>query len=60
VTLSFMVRCALLGSIPTTSGSVRGSGRNSPGLLGKAFRAVKLQANFREVMPTIRMAGWGV
>jgi short-subunit dehydrogenase involved in D-alanine esterification of teichoic acids len=21
---------------------------------------VKLQANFREVMPTIRMAGWGV
>src|ERR1700683_2047973 len=34
VTLSFRARCARLGSIPTTSGSVSGSGRDSPGRLG--------------------------
>jgi 5'-3' exonuclease len=31
VTLSFRARCARLGSIPTTSGSLSGSGRDSPG-----------------------------
>ena len=34
VTSSFMTRCARLGSIPTKSGSVSGSGCNSPGQLG--------------------------
>jgi len=33
--LSLMTRCARLGSIPTTSGSVGGSGCNSPGPPGK-------------------------
>jgi hypothetical protein len=34
--------------------------KDVPELCPVACRAVKLQANFREVMPTIRMAGWGV